>query len=131
MKVFKLITIALLMAIPSIVLGQSEQLPSEVTAALKKGDAAQLSNYFSTTVELTILDRSGMYNKQQAANAIANFFNENSVVDFQQKHEGNKETTSFVIGNLITKKGVFRVYLHLNTTGRQSIIQQLRIESND
>jgi len=131
MKVFKFITIVLLMAIPFALLGQSERLLPEITNALEKGNAAQLSNYFNATIELTILDKSGVYSKQQAAKTLADFFQENTVMDFQQKHEGNKETTSFVIGNLITKKGVFRVYLHLNTTGRQSIIQQLRIESND
>ena len=128
MKVFKFITIVLLMAIPSALLGQSERLLPEITNALEKGNAAQLSNYFSATIELTILDKSNIYSKQQATSTLADFFQENTVTGFQLKHEGDKDVVSFAIGNLITKKRTFRVYLHIQTTNGQPIIQQLRIE---
>ena len=123
--------IAVLMAVPTVIFGQSERLPSAITVALEKGDAEQLSKFFNTTIDLTILEQNGVYSKQQGTTILANFFSENPVKKFGVIHEGNKDTASFAIGNLTTSKQTFRVYLLINTIDKQPIIQQLRIETND
>ena len=131
MKTFKITSIAILMAIPSILFGQSYKLPSEVVMALERADAEQLSDYLNATVELTILSQNDVYSKQQATNIIADFFRKNTVTGFQALHSGNKDAASFAIGNLNTTSQTYRVYILIRSVSGQPAIQQLRIEAND
>ena len=60
--------------------------------------------------------------------AITNFFKKNQPVSFTISHQGEREHQQFVIGNLATKQGNYRVYFLV----KNNLIHQLRIEeSND
>jgi hypothetical protein len=82
-------------------------------------------------VELVIGDKNDVYSKQQAIGIISDFFKNNSVLGFQVLHKGNREAASFVIGTLKTSSRNYRVYVLTRRTGKQSLIQQLRIETNN
>lgn len=104
------------------------QVPDEVILSLKTGNAATLSNYFNQNIELVVLDKDDVYSKDQAKQIVSSFFNANKAQRFTIIHQGGKEGAQYAIGNLITDKGIFRVYFLLKEKGKQSYIHQLRIE---
>ena len=76
--------------------------------------------------------KNDVFSKQQASGIITDFFRTNKVSSFQLLHKGNKEATSFAIGEIKTNTGNYRVYVLTRKSGNQTVIQQLRIElSND
>ena len=46
-------------------------------------------------------------------------------------HQGGKEGSKYVIGNLTTSTGTYRVSLFLKNQDNAQVIQQLRIESGN
>ena len=133
MKSIKLVLLSFLMlcALPHVV-AQSSEVSSEIITALDKGDAGKLSAYLNTNVELVVGNKNDVFSKQQASGIITDFFRTNKVSSFQLLHKGNKEATSFAIGEIKTNTGNYRVYVLTRKSGNQTVIQQLRIElSND
>ena len=133
MKSIKLVLLSFLMlsALPNVV-AQSSEVSSEIISALDKGDAGKLSAYLNTNVELVVGNKNDVFSKQQASGIITDFFRTNKVSSFQLLHKGNKEATSFAIGEIKTNTGNYRVYVLTRKLGNQTVIQQLRIElSND
>lgn len=133
MKSIKLVLLSFLMlcALPNVV-AQSSEVSSEIITALDKGDAAKLSVYLNANVELVVGNKNNVFSKQQATGIITDFFRTNKVSSFQLLHKGNKEATSFAIGEIKTNTGNYRVYVLTRKSGNQTVIQQLRIEiSND
>ena len=126
-----LLTFLMLCALPHVV-AQSSEVSSEIISALDKGDAAKLSAYLNANVELVVGNKNDVFSKQQATGIITDFFRTNKVSSFQLLHKGNKEATSFAIGEIKTNTGNYRVYVLTRKSGNQTVIQQLRIEiSND
>ena len=133
MKSIKLVLLSFLMlcALPNVV-AQSSEVSSEIITALDKGDAAKLFAYLNANVELVVGNKNDVFSKQQATGIITDFFRTNKVSSFQLLHKGNKEATSFAIGEIKTNTGNYRVYVLTRKSGNQTVIQQLRIEiSND
>lgn len=133
MKSIKLVLLSFLMlcALPNVA-AQSSEVSSEIISALDKGDAAKLSAYLNANVELVVGNKNDVFSKQQATGIITDFFRTNKVSSFQLLHKGNKEATSFAIGEIKTNTGNYRVYVLTRKSGNQTVIQQLRIEiSND
>lgn len=133
MKTIKLVLLSFLMlcALPHVA-AQSSEVPPEIISALDKGDAAKLSAYLNANVELVVGNKNDVFSKQQATGIITDFFRTNKVSSFQLLHKGNKEATSFAIGEIKTNTGNYRVYVLTRKSGNQTVIQQLRIEiSND
>lgn len=129
MKTIKFLLINALMILSvSFVSAQSSEITSEIISALNNGDAAKLSSYLNTNVELVIGAKNDVFSKQQATGIITDFFKANKVSSFQLLHKGNKEAASFAIGEIKTNTGSFRVYLLTRKSGQQTVIQQLRIE---
>ena len=133
MKTIKLVLLSFLMlcALPHVA-AQSSEVPPEIISALDKGDAGKLSAYLNTNVELVVGNKNDVFSKQQASGIITDFVRTNKVSSFQLLHKGNKEATSFAIGEIKTNTGNYRVYVLTRKSGNQTVIQQLRIEiSND
>jgi len=132
MKTIKLflLSFCLFWGIP-MAIAQSSEVSSEIIAALKEGDAGQLSAYLNANVELVIANKNDVFSKQQATGIISEFFRNNRVNGFQLLHKGNKEAASFAIGMLKTSGGTYRVYVLTRKTGSQTVIQQLRIEPSN
>ena len=131
MRFFLISALMLFCAMPAVT-AQSSEVPSDIISALDNGDAAKLSAYLNSNVELVIGTKNDVFSKQQATGIIADFFRTNRVSSFQVLHKGNKEAASFAIGELKTNGGTYRVYVLTRKSGSQTVIQQLRIEpSND
>lgn len=107
------------------------QVPDEIILSLKSGNAKVLSGYFNQNVELMIPDSDNVFSRAQAQLVVSDFFSNFPPVNFLVIHQGGKEGAHYVIGNLITSKGAFRVYFLLKKSEGKDYIHQLRIEKQD
>jgi hypothetical protein len=105
------------------------QVPDEIIQSLKSGDSKTLSAYFNQNVELVVLENDNVYSKAQAQQIVSKFFSSNPPESFSIIHQGGKEGAQYVIGNLVTGKGTYRVYFLLKKNSGKDFIQQLRIEA--
>ena len=107
------------------------QVPEDIILSLKSGNARILSGYFNQNVELVVPDNDNVYSKAQAQQIVGNFFSLYTPVSFTIIHRGGKEGAKYVIGNLSTKEGTFRVYFLLKQSEGKDYIHQLRIEKQE
>lgn len=105
------------------------QVPDEIIQSLKSGDSKTLSAYFNQNVEMVVLENDNVYSKAQAQQIVNKFFSSNPPVSFNVIHQGGKEGAQYVIGNLVTGKGSYRVYFLLKKNSGKDYIHQLRIEA--
>lgn len=107
------------------------EIPGGISLALKAGDTAELVNYLNDNVEMVILDKEGIYNKDQAEVILRDFFTKNPPRRFNLMHQGGKTKSKYGIGNLETSDQTFRVYFLLKETNGKQLIHQLRIEKEN
>jgi hypothetical protein len=112
----------------STTLNASDQIPDEIILSLRTGNAKVLSGYFNDNVELVVLDNDNVYSKAQAKQIVSNFFSNFTPESFSVIHQGGKEGSKYVIGNLKTNNGNFRIYFLLKNSNGKDYIHQLRIE---
>ena len=103
----------------------------QITKALNSGDAEALGVYFDDSIELSILDEEGIYNKAQALQKVRRFLSQNTVTSFAEVHQGASRSSDsqYVIGNIVTTGGTYRVYLYLSNENDKMIIQEFRFDS--
>jgi len=110
---------------------EQAKIPSGITLAFKTGNAAELSKYMNSTIELLLLDKEDFYKKNAAETILRDFFAEYQAKDFTIRHQGAKNDAQYAIGNLTTTKGEFRVYFLLKKVEQDILIHQIRIESDN
>ena len=105
----------------------------DVSAAVKTGNASNVSKFFSANVDLKILDKEDVYSKAQAELILKEFFAKNSIKSFAVIHKGTSKTgDQFAIGTYETASGKkFRSYFLFKKEGAGLTIQQLRFEEQD
>lgn len=134
MKAFKksIVLPLMLLTFSLLVVSQAlAQIPDEIILSLKSGNAKVLATYFNQNVELVIPEHDNVFSKAQAEQIVTQFFVRNQPERFNIIHQGGKEGAQYVIGNLATKQGIFRVYFLLKKTAGKDIIHQLRIEKQE
>jgi hypothetical protein len=101
-----------------------------ITKAIGEGNAELLGQNFDTTVEVAILDSEEVYPKTDAVKALRDFFSKHKVSSFSQMHQGASrgQDSQFVIGNLNTSSGTFRVYLYMKVSGGKYLVQEVRFD---
>jgi hypothetical protein len=102
--------------------------PDEIIQSFKSGNSKTLSEYFNQNVELVVLENDNVYSKAQAQQIVNKFFSTNIPESFNIIHNGGKEDARYVIGNLATSSGSYRVYFLLKKNNGKDYIHQLRIE---
>lgn len=128
----KILLIILLTAVSfSFIQQANAQVPDEIMQCLKTGNAKTLSGFFNQNVELVVPNNDNVYSKAQAQLIVNDFFNSHAPQSFSVIHQGGKEGAQYVIGNLETKKGAFRVYFLLKKSDGKDYIHQLRIEKQE
>jgi hypothetical protein len=103
----------------------------DVVAAMRTGNATQLSKYFDTRVDLSLPGKSDNYSKSQAEMILKDFFSNNTVKNFIVKHKGEQNGSQFCIGLLQTKNGNFRTKFFMKQKGDQQVVQELGFEVTD
>jgi|SRR5690606_30910443 len=127
-KILACILVGLLLFAPAT--GQPEL--DNVSKALHLGDVTNIARYFENLVEVSISNEQSTYSKTQAERVLDNFFTKNKVRDFVVKHKGNSESSNllFLIGDLSTDKGEYRVYLMFKKKRDNSYtLAEIRIDS--
>ncbi len=119
----------LFLIVPAFAFTVEEDITS-ITKALNSGDATTLSNFFDSDVELSILDNEDIYSKAEASKIVKTFFADNATKSFAKAHSGQSKgsDSQYVIGNLTTSVGAYRVYIYMKVSGKNYLIQELRID---
>lgn len=117
-----------LLIFPGMLFAQNDM--PQIARALSNGDANAVGAYFDTSIELSILDNEGVYNSGQARQQLARFLSQNKPSSFVEVHQGASRSSDskYVIGNLSTNNGTFRVYLYLSNKNGKMVIQELRFD---
>ena len=132
MKLKNIIPVILLLT-SSLALTAQEQtrIPAGISIAFKAGNAAELSKYLNSTVELTLLDKEDFYKKNVAEAILKDFFISYPTKDFIISHQGSNNNAQYAIGNQMTERGNFRVYFLLKKVDQDLLIHQIRIETEN
>ena len=123
MKAIKIIILTVLISLSSILFAQNEN----INLALKTGNTTELLKYCSSNVELIFDNKEGVYSKSQASMILKDFFAKNKPSGFSITHEGGKEGAKYVIGQLKTGNGDYRVHYFIKKENSKSFVYQLRI----
>lgn len=98
--------------------------------AIRQGNAKDLSKYFKENVDLAIGEKEEVYSSAQAELILKDFFSKNTPKTFIIVHQGmSKLGLQYVIGNLTTSTGNFRVSFYIKKSLHGQFIQQLRIDT--
>ena len=103
----------------------------QVLDALRTGNAAQLSKYFDTRVDISLPNKSDNYSRNQAEMILKDFFASNEVKNFVVKHKGENNGSQFCIGVLQTRNGNFRTKLYMKQKGGQQVVQEIAFQSGE
>jgi hypothetical protein len=110
---------------------EQAKIPSGISVAFKTGNAAELSKYMNSTIELLLLNKEDFYKKNAAETILRDFFTEYQAKEFTVRHQGANNDAQYAIGTLKTSKGDFRVYFLLKKVDQELLIHQIRIESDN
>lgn len=106
-------------------------LPEPIAAAIKNGNATELTKYFNTNVDLSILDKQDIYSKTQAESLLKDFFSKNVPSNFRVIHQGGKDDAQYYVGRLTTSTGNYRISILMKGQGKAALIHQFRIEKEN
>ncbi len=121
------ISIALLVS--TFTLSAQSDNSAKIASLLGAGNSQGLSRYFTPNVDLTVLSSDDVYSKAQAEQILKKFFDEKPPTAFKIEHDGEtKAGDRYVIGNLMTASGKYRVTYFLKQLNETQLIKQLRIE---
>ena len=124
-KKVAIVTIGLLLNL--LIVKAEGAIPSGIITSLGNGNAAELAQYFNTTIELTIDNNEQICSKVQAEIIIRDFFKSNHVTSCKVLHQSGS-TTKYSIIQLKTITSDYRVTLLLKPTNDKYFIHQLRID---
>lgn len=101
----------------------------DVISALRKGNATEVAKYMDDNVELSLPDKSDSYSKSQAIMILRDFFANNSVTGFEEKHKADNNGNQFCIGTLKTSSGEYRTTVFMKTKNGKQTIKEIRFQS--
>lgn len=103
----------------------------DVVATFKSGNAKEVAKYFSTTVELSILDKEDIYSSNQATLILKDFFAKYPATSTSIIHKVTSNP-NFKFGVILysTSKGKYRISFELKSNSNSFILSQIRIEEN-
>ncbi len=101
----------------------------ELLGALKTNNAKSVAGMFGQNVSLSIKNDSGYYSMFQAEVILTDFFRSSKTTEVKQVQRTNRSNSSFyIVYQIKTNQGSFRVFVKFNQTGGEAQINELRIE---
>jgi len=102
----------------------------EITASIRNRNVKDLSQHLSSTVSMNILNEEGVYSKVQAEIVLKDFFEKNQPEEVKtlQKLQ-SKSTYRFVVLEMQSSKGTFRISYKLLGVEQSYKISEFRIEN--
>ena len=106
-----------------------QETTDQVNTAMKTADASALSNYFNTTLDISLPDTEQSMSKSQATQVMKNFFKNNPPKSYSVDHIGSsREATKYIIGTYTSGSKTFKTYVLLKETNNKYLIVQLQFE---
>lgn len=121
-----------LIPFPSLPQSGKDDLNKQIVAALTAGNAATLSDYFNSMIDLGISGNEDTYSKTQATQILKDFFLKNPVKSVKITRQGSStDGSQFSIGEMQAGAGKFRIYYLLKKVSGKFLIQQLQIQKTN
>jgi hypothetical protein len=118
-----------LLSLHSFTASAQDDINKPIVTALTAGNAATLSDYFNTMVDLGISGNEDSYSKTQATQILKDFFNKNPVKSVKITRQGTStDGSQFSIGEMLAGTATFRIYYLLKKVSGKFLIQQLQIQ---
>lgn len=105
---------------------------SAVISAVKSGNIATVNQYLDTNVDVTVGNKDGSYDKEQATEVIRSFFAYNPPSQCSMVHSGAARdgASYYCIGNLTAGGNKFRIYIFFKKVNTVYLIQEMRFEED-
>jgi hypothetical protein len=101
----------------------------DMMQAMKSGQTSGITKFFSSTVELTLLDNEGIYSKQQSEQMLKNFFAQHPPKNVNIQHKGSSaQGAKYAIITYEASNGKFRTYIFMKDNGSGLQVNEFRIE---
>jgi hypothetical protein len=101
----------------------------DMMQSMKSSQTIGLTKFFSSSVELTLLENEGIYSKQQSEQMIKNFFVQHPPKNVNLQHKGSSaQGAKYAIITYEASNGKFRVYIFMNDNGQGLQVNEFRIE---
>lgn len=103
----------------------------KITASMAAGNAIEVGAMFDSKVDLSILGKDQTISKDEALQSIKKFFTQHEASAFSIVHKGvSQNDVRYMIGELKTASGAFRVTIYLRLSEDKYLIQSLEIEAD-
>ena len=103
----------------------------DVSASFKSANVKEISKYFSSTVELAVLNDEDIYSANQAELILKDFFAKHPPLMMKIIHKVvSNANYKFGVIILTSTKGIFRISFEFKSAGESFNITQIRIEEN-
>jgi hypothetical protein len=100
-----------------------------IAGAMRAGQVSGLTQFFSSSVELTLLDNEGIYSKQQAEQMLRTFFNQHPPKSVTIQHKGSSgQGAKYAIIIYEASNGKFRSYIFMKDNGKGMQVNEFKLE---
>lgn len=99
-----------------------------VSRAFEKGNVSELAVLIEGNVSLSLPGAQANYSKAQAEMILQDFFKKNDIRQLHIHRKGDNKYTSFVIGQVVTSKGTYKLYISVKTNDQNCIVKEIRVE---
>ena len=109
-----------------------QTITTDITRSLNEGNTVGLSSFLDNQVEISMSELEATVSKAEATAQLKKFFLKNPVKSFTQAHQGNSKgnDSTYIIGNLNTQNGIFRVYIYIKIDAGKQYIQEIRFDKD-
>ena len=111
---------------------QESDIIENIAGYFRSSNTQELSKYFASTVELTILEEEDVYSKVQAEIILKDFFTKHSPSSIKTLHRLNSNPT-YRLGvlSMATDNGKFRVSFSMKNTSGKFVITEISIKTTE
>ena len=106
----------------------SQDVVQETSNAFRTGDTAKLVQVMSDKLQIILNGQQQQLAKDAAGKKLSDFFSRNKPASFSVIHQSQKGTSGYMIGQLKTQSGDFRVHCLIASNANKNKITQIRIE---
>ncbi|NBU35677.1 MAG: DUF4783 domain-containing protein [Bacteroidetes bacterium] len=109
-----------------------QTITTDITRSLNEGNTVGLSSFLDSQVEISMAGLEETVSKAETIVQLKKFFLKNPVKNFTQAHQGNSKgnDSTYIIGNLNTQNGIFRVYIYVKIDAGKQYIQEIRFDKD-
>jgi len=99
-----------------------------VSNALMNADIPMISSTFNDKIDLTLLDKQGLYSNSQAQFIISGFFKKFDIQSYQIVSQNYENNSDLVVGKMQTADALYKVCYLIKLENNKFKIYQFRVE---